>query len=67
MQKKIFQDGKPALEFTSVEALSEGQQLRIAKASVKHRGSYVCIARNKIGEAEIDFDVDVISVCYKYL
>lgn len=58
---QIFQDDKPALELTSVQTLSEGQQLKIAHAGVEHRGSYVCLARNKIGQAEISYDVDVIS------
>ncbi|CAG9531886.1 unnamed protein product [Cercopithifilaria johnstoni] len=56
-----MKDGKPALEFTSVQALSEGQQLKIARAGVEHRGSYVCLAQNKVGQAEIGFDVDVIT------
>ncbi|KAM3729054.1 Hemicentin-1 [Dirofilaria immitis] len=56
-----IKDGKPALELTSIQALSEGQQLKIARASVEHRGSYVCLARNKAGQAEISFDVDVIT------
>uniref|UniRef100_A0A915PVG6 Ig-like domain-containing protein n=1 Tax=Setaria digitata TaxID=48799 RepID=A0A915PVG6_9BILA len=56
-----IKDGKSALELTSVEALSEGQQLKIARAGVEHRGSYVCLAQNKVGHAEISFDVDVIT------
>uniref|UniRef100_A0A0R3RPN6 Immunoglobulin I-set domain protein n=1 Tax=Elaeophora elaphi TaxID=1147741 RepID=A0A0R3RPN6_9BILA len=56
-----IKDGKRALELTSVQALSEGQQLKIARAGVEHRGSYVCLARNKVGQAEIGFDVDVIT------
>uniref|UniRef100_A0A1I8F226 Ig-like domain-containing protein n=1 Tax=Wuchereria bancrofti TaxID=6293 RepID=A0A1I8F226_WUCBA len=57
-----IKDGKSALELISVDALSEGQQLKIAQASVEHRGSYVCLARNKVGQAEIGFDVDVITL-----
>ncbi|VDK86259.1 unnamed protein product, partial [Onchocerca ochengi] len=56
-----IKDAKPALELTSVQMLSEGQQLKIARAGVEHRGSYVCLARNKVGQAEISFDVDVIT------
>ncbi|VDP21781.1 unnamed protein product, partial [Onchocerca flexuosa] len=56
-----IKDAKPALELTSVQTLSEGQQLKIARAGVEHRGSYVCLARNKVGQAEINFDVDVIT------
>ncbi|VBB33721.1 unnamed protein product, partial [Acanthocheilonema viteae] len=55
-----IKDGKP-LAFTSVQTLSEGQQLKIARTSVEHRGSYVCLAQNKVGQAEIGFDVDVIT------
>lgn len=57
----FFQDRKPALDLNSVQALSQGQQLQISRAGVEHRGSYVCFARNKVGQAEIGFDVDVIS------
>ncbi|EFO22762.2 hypothetical protein LOAG_05722 [Loa loa] len=56
-----IKDGKPALELNSVQTLSEGQQLKIVQADVEHRGSYVCLARNKVGQAEINFDVDVIT------
>uniref|UniRef100_A0A183D1U6 Ig-like domain-containing protein n=1 Tax=Gongylonema pulchrum TaxID=637853 RepID=A0A183D1U6_9BILA len=54
-------DGKPALQLRSVQALSEGQQLKIVSAARQHRGSYMCSAENKVGKAEITFDVDVIS------
>lgn len=45
----------------SVELLSEGQQLKIINAaSDVHRGGYVCTATNKVGTADLGFDVDVI-------
>lgn len=44
-----------------MQSLSEGQQLKIVRAATEHSGSYLCIANNKVGKAEINFDVDVIS------
>jgi hypothetical protein len=44
-----------------MQALSDAQQLKIVSASLDHAGSYVCSAKNKVGSAEINFDVDVIS------
>jgi selenophosphate synthetase-related protein len=45
----------------SVELLSEGQQLKIVNAASDiHRGGYVCTATNKVGTADLGFDVDVI-------
>lgn len=57
----MLQDGKPALSLSSMQSLSEGQQLKIVRAATEHSGSYLCIANNKVGKAEINFDVDVIS------
>uniref|UniRef100_A0A0M3IST8 Ig-like domain-containing protein n=1 Tax=Ascaris lumbricoides TaxID=6252 RepID=A0A0M3IST8_ASCLU len=55
-------DGRPALSLPLVQTLSEGQQFKIISANAQHRGSYMCTALNKVGKAEISFDVDVISL-----
>uniref|UniRef100_A0A0M3IST9 Ig-like domain-containing protein n=1 Tax=Ascaris lumbricoides TaxID=6252 RepID=A0A0M3IST9_ASCLU len=57
-----IQDGRPALSLPLVQTLSEGQQFKIISANAQHRGSYMCTALNKVGKAEISFDVDVISL-----
>uniref|UniRef100_A0A914V1Q2 Ig-like domain-containing protein n=1 Tax=Plectus sambesii TaxID=2011161 RepID=A0A914V1Q2_9BILA len=55
-------DGSSVTVLPSVELLSEGQQLKIINAaSDVHRGGYVCTATNKVGTADLGFDVDVIS------
>uniref|UniRef100_F1KPK8 Hemicentin-2 n=1 Tax=Ascaris suum TaxID=6253 RepID=F1KPK8_ASCSU len=54
-------DGRPALSLPLVQTLSEGQQFKIISANAQHRGSYMCTALNKVGKAEISFDVDVIT------
>ncbi|CAJ0933934.1 unnamed protein product, partial [Mesorhabditis belari] len=41
--------------------LNDGQQFKINRATPKHKGSYACHASNKVGSAEINFDVDVIT------
>ncbi|CAJ0583273.1 unnamed protein product, partial [Mesorhabditis spiculigera] len=53
-------DGKPVSTSTNL-ILNDGQQFKIAKASLNDKGSYACQAKNKVGEAEITFDVDVIT------
>ena len=54
-------DGREITDLKSVKVLSEGQTFKIVHAETVHRGSYVCLAKNDIGTAEINFDVDVIS------
>lgn len=46
-----------------MQVLSEGQQLKIVGAAPVHAGSYMCSAQNKVGKADVTFDVDVISKC----
>ncbi|ETN79238.1 immunoglobulin I-set domain protein [Necator americanus] len=53
-------DGQPVNGLKSVRTLSEGQQFKISHAETSHRGSYACHAKNDVGSAEINFDVDII-------
>ncbi|KAF1746889.1 hypothetical protein GCK72_023347 [Caenorhabditis remanei] len=54
-------DGKPLGDLKSVQVLSEGQQFKIVHAEIAHKGSYICMAKNDVGTAEISFDVDIIT------
>ncbi|KAK6759923.1 hypothetical protein RB195_021467 [Necator americanus] len=54
-------DGQPVNGLKSVRTLSEGQQFKISHAETSHRGSYACHAKNDVGSAEINFDVDIIT------
>ncbi|EYB86265.1 hypothetical protein Y032_0282g1277 [Ancylostoma ceylanicum] len=54
-------DGQPVNGLKSVRTLSEGQQFKISHAETNHRGSYACHAKNDVGSAEINFDVDIIT------
>ncbi|KHJ98441.1 immunoglobulin I-set domain protein [Oesophagostomum dentatum] len=54
-------DGQPITKLKSVKTLSEGQQFKISHAAMSHRGSYACHAKNDVGSAEINFDVDIIT------
>ncbi|VDM79574.1 unnamed protein product, partial [Strongylus vulgaris] len=54
-------DGRPVAGLKSVKTLSEGQQFKISHAETSHRGSYACHAKNDVGSAEINFDVDIIT------
>ncbi|ULT80160.1 hypothetical protein L3Y34_010619 [Caenorhabditis briggsae] len=54
-------DGKPLGDLKSVQVLSEGQQFKIVHAEIAHKGSYICMAKNNVGSAEISFDVDIIT------
>lgn len=54
-------DGEPADDLPSVQVFSEGQQFRISPAATLHKGQYICTATNKVGAADVNFDVDVIS------
>uniref|UniRef100_A0A914RG71 Ig-like domain-containing protein n=1 Tax=Parascaris equorum TaxID=6256 RepID=A0A914RG71_PAREQ len=58
----LSKDGRSALSLPLVQTLSEGQQFKIISANAQHRGSYMCTALNKVGKAEISFDVDVIKI-----
>lgn len=52
--------GEDATRLPNVQVLSDGQQLRISSASQLHGGQYICTATNKVGTADLNFDVDVI-------
>lgn len=54
-------DGREIKDLKSVKVLSEGHTFKIVHAETVHRGSYVCMAKNEIGSAELGFEVDVIS------
>ncbi|GMT31155.1 hypothetical protein PFISCL1PPCAC_22452 [Pristionchus fissidentatus] len=54
-------DGNPANALHSVTVLSNGQHFKISHADLGHKGSYSCHVSNKVGNAEISFDVDVIT------
>ncbi|GMT05475.1 hypothetical protein PENTCL1PPCAC_27649, partial [Pristionchus entomophagus] len=54
-------DGSPADSLHSVTVLSNGQHFKISHADLGHKGSYSCHVSNKVGNAEISFDVDVIT------
>ncbi|NP_001360633.1 Ig-like domain-containing protein [Caenorhabditis elegans] len=54
-------DGRPVGDLKSVQVLSEGQQFKIVHAEIAHKGSYICMAKNDVGTAEISFDVDIIT------
>lgn len=57
-----LQEGASASTLPNIEVLSEGQQFKIASAAADiHRGAYLCTATNKVGSADLGFDVDVIT------
>lgn len=42
------------------QLLSANQQLKILHTNIEHKGSYACLATNKVGSTGISFEVDVI-------
>ncbi|KAI1236572.1 hypothetical protein IHE44_0014825 [Lamprotornis superbus] len=54
-----FKDGQPAGEEAGHKVLLNGQKLVISQAQVSDSGRYKCVAANKAGEHEKEFDVTV--------
>ncbi|NXW73911.1 HMCN1 protein, partial [Hirundo rustica] len=54
-----FKDGQPAGEEAGHKVLLNGQKLVISQAQVSDSGRYKCVAANKAGEYEKEFDVTV--------
>lgn len=46
--------------FTNYQLLSNNQQLKILHTKIEHKGSYACLATNKVASTGISFDVDVL-------
>ncbi|NWV42606.1 HMCN1 protein, partial [Grantiella picta] len=54
-----FKDGQPVGEEAGHKVLLNGQKLVISQAQVSDAGRYKCVATNKAGEHEKEFDVTV--------
>uniref|UniRef100_A0A8C3TT96 Hemicentin-1 n=1 Tax=Catharus ustulatus TaxID=91951 RepID=A0A8C3TT96_CATUS len=54
-----FKDGQPVGEEAGHKVLLNGQKLVISQAQVSDSGHYKCVAANKAGEHEKEFDVTV--------
>ncbi|NXE93182.1 HMCN1 protein, partial [Menura novaehollandiae] len=54
-----FKDGQPVGEEAGHKFLLNGQKLLISQAQVSDTGRYKCVAANKAGEHEKEFDVTV--------
>ncbi|OWK57262.1 Hemicentin-1 [Lonchura striata] len=54
-----FKDGQPVGEEAGHKVLLNGQKLVISQAQVSDSGRYKCVATNKAGEHEKEFDVTV--------
>ncbi|NXB77102.1 HMCN1 protein, partial [Donacobius atricapilla] len=54
-----FKDGQPVREEAGHKILLNGQKLVISQAQVSDSGRYKCVAANKAGEYEKEFDVTV--------
>ncbi|XP_066048296.1 hemicentin-1 [Chamaea fasciata] len=54
-----FKDGQPVGEEAGHRVLLNGQKLVISQAQVSDSGRYKCVAANKAGEYEKEFDVTV--------
>uniref|UniRef100_A0A8D2NA96 Hemicentin 1 n=1 Tax=Zonotrichia albicollis TaxID=44394 RepID=A0A8D2NA96_ZONAL len=54
-----FKDGQPLGEEAGHKVLLNGQKLVISQAQVSDSGRYKCVAANKAGEHEKEFDVTV--------
>ncbi|TRZ22552.1 hypothetical protein HGM15179_004536 [Zosterops borbonicus] len=54
-----FKDGQPVGEEAGHKVLLNGQKLVISQAQVSDSGRYKCVAANKAGEYEKEFDVTV--------
>ncbi|NWW37465.1 HMCN1 protein, partial [Panurus biarmicus] len=54
-----FKDGQPVGEESGHKVLLNGQKLVISEAQVSDSGRYKCVAANKAGEYEKEFDVTV--------
>lgn len=54
-----FKDGQPVGEEAGHKVLLNGQKLVISQAQVSDSGRYKCVAANKAGEHEKEFDVTV--------
>ncbi|NXY61032.1 HMCN1 protein, partial [Callaeas wilsoni] len=54
-----FKDGQPVGEEVGHKVLLNGQKLVISQAQVSDSGHYKCVAANKAGEHEKEFDVTV--------
>uniref|UniRef100_A0A8C9N6Y6 Hemicentin-1 n=1 Tax=Serinus canaria TaxID=9135 RepID=A0A8C9N6Y6_SERCA len=54
-----FKDGQPVGEEAGRKVLLNGQKLVISQAQVSDSGRYKCVAANKAGEHEKEFDVTV--------
>ncbi|XP_030135337.4 hemicentin-1 [Taeniopygia guttata] len=54
-----FKDGQPVGEEAGHKILLNGQKLVISQAQVSDSGRYKCVATNKAGEHEKEFDVTV--------
>uniref|UniRef100_A0A803W8Y0 Hemicentin 1 n=1 Tax=Ficedula albicollis TaxID=59894 RepID=A0A803W8Y0_FICAL len=54
-----FKDGQPVGEEAGHQVLLKGQKLVISQAQVSDSGHYKCVAANKAGEHEKEFDVTV--------
>ncbi|XP_009958752.1 PREDICTED: hemicentin-1-like, partial [Leptosomus discolor] len=56
---KWLKDGQPVEEGAGHKILLNGQKLLISRAQVSDTGHYKCVAANKAGEYEKEFDVTV--------
>ncbi|KAL9846109.1 hemicentin-1 isoform 2-T2 [Geothlypis trichas] len=54
-----FKDGEPVEDEAGHKVLRNGQKLVISEAQVSDSGRYKCVAANKAGEHEKEFDVTV--------
>lgn len=54
-----MKDGQPVEEGAGHKILLNGQKLLISRAQVSDTGRYKCVAANKAGEHEREFDVTV--------
>lgn len=53
-------DANALLTDSGIQLLSEGEQLIIQRANLKHAGSYACSATNKMATTGITYHVNVI-------
>lgn len=56
----LLNSTNPLIIDSSIQLLSDGEQLRIQRANINHAGSYVCSATNKVATTGITVQVTVI-------
>lgn len=57
-----LKDGSPVKVRQNLQLMEQGRKIRIGSAVSSDSGLYVCVATSAAGEAEINYDVDVLGI-----